>query len=85
MSALSKTVSVPVWLVMAAALLVYTSNTMLYSNAVHSWRLTDQAQANARSCDDYLQPGVKYSNLSEEQRAHYDKCNSKPTTTTKGE
>lgn len=72
--------TVPAWLVFTLLMSVAVSNTMLYTHAVQAWREKEMAQANSRSCDDYLQPGVKYSILSDSQKTHYDKCHNNPTT-----
>lgn len=71
---ISTTVSTPLWLMLTMLASVAVQNHFLYANAVEAWRLKDLAQANSRSCDDYLQPGVKYSHLSNAQKTHYDKC-----------
>lgn len=78
---LAFSLNVPAWLVLALLMSVAAQNHFLYTHAVQAWREKDLAQANSRSCDDYLQPGVKYSNLSDSQKTHYDKCHSHPTTT----
>lgn len=70
----------PAWLVLGLLMSVAAQNQFLYTHAVQAWREKDLAQANSRSCDDYLQPGVRYSNLSDSQKTHYDKCHNNITT-----
>lgn len=78
---LAHTLSVPLWLVLALLAGVAAQNHFLYSNAVEAWRLKDRAEVNARSCDDYLQPGVRFDNLSTAQQAHHDQCFQQPPST----
>lgn len=80
---LTTTVNTPLWLMLTLLAGVAIQNHSLYANAVETWRLKDLAHTNSRACDDYLNPSVRYNNLSDEQKSHYNKCFSK-TTTTKG-
>lgn len=76
---LALNLTVPAWLALVLLMSVAAHNHFLYTHAVQAWREKDLAQANSRSCDDYLHPGVKYSILSDSQKTHYDKCHNKPT------
>lgn len=71
---LATTFSMPLWLMLTLLAGVAAQNHFLYSNAVEAWRLKERAELNARACDDYLQPGVRFSNLSTAQQSHYDQC-----------
>lgn len=62
---ISTTITTPLWLMLTMLAGVAMQNHFLYANAVEAWRLKDLAQANSRSCDDYPQPAVVYSNLSD--------------------